>query len=401
MGTAGPVIIPFSAPAEVWGRPATTGDRGPRSAAARGHPCGTTCNVHTRGIRGRRRPRPGRPWWRPHRRHGAGRPCLARFVDGSEARRYRRAPYVQGSGSGCLRSAGGGGRVRRARAGIRRPARAGRCGHPLLRHPRHAHGEGREAARSGGSNGLGHDLRQPRARTRSRSASTSCSSRAARPPGTSTAARPASQARSSSRSRRPGAIDTNVGDVQWLGTAQASKATIAALVSSPTKYYVNVHTKKFPNGAVRGQLGAWKSVQGRRPGRRRVRRWPDRRPRSRVESRRRRRQRRSALGARLAATLRPGDVVARRRRARRRQDDVRPRRVPRARRRGAGVEPDVHDRPPLRGAACRSRISTSTASNGLGPEEWGDLEPYFDGTIAFVEWPEHARRLVAAGAGDR
>ena len=23
-------------------------------------------------------------------------------------------------------------------------------------------------------------------------------------------------------------------------------------------------------------------------------------------------------------------------------------------------------------------------------EEWGDLEPYFDGTIAFVEWPEHA-----------
>ena len=27
---------------------------------------------------------------------------------------------------------------------------------------------------------------------------------------------------------------------------------------------------------------------------------------------------------------------------------------------------------------------------GIGPEEWGDLEPYFDGTIAFVEWPEHA-----------
>ena len=26
---------------------------------------------------------------------------------------------------------------------------------------------------------------------------------------------------------------------------------------------------------------------------------------------------------------------------------------------------------------------------GLDAEEWGDLEPYFDGTIAFVEWPEH------------
>jgi tRNA threonylcarbamoyladenosine biosynthesis protein TsaE len=26
---------------------------------------------------------------------------------------------------------------------------------------------------------------------------------------------------------------------------------------------------------------------------------------------------------------------------------------------------------------------------GLDPEEWGDLEPYFDESIAFVEWPEH------------
>lgn len=26
--------------------------------------------------------------------------------------------------------------------------------------------------------------------------------------------------------------------------------------------------------------------------------------------------------------------------------------------------------------------------NGLSHAEWGDLEPYFDGTIAFVEWPE-------------
>jgi tRNA threonylcarbamoyladenosine biosynthesis protein TsaE len=26
--------------------------------------------------------------------------------------------------------------------------------------------------------------------------------------------------------------------------------------------------------------------------------------------------------------------------------------------------------------------------DGAGAEEWGDLEPYFEGTIAFVEWPE-------------
>jgi len=25
---------------------------------------------------------------------------------------------------------------------------------------------------------------------------------------------------------------------------------------------------------------------------------------------------------------------------------------------------------------------------GLSAAEWGDLEPYFDGSIAFVEWPE-------------
>lgn len=28
--------------------------------------------------------------------------------------------------------------------------------------------------------------------------------------------------------------------------------------------------------------------------------------------------------------------------------------------------------------------------DGLSAERWGDLEPYFDGTIVFVEWPEHA-----------
>lgn len=44
---------------------------------------------------------------------------------------------------------------------------------------------------------------------------------------------------------------------------------------------------------------------------------------------------------------------------------------------------------------------------GLEPEEWGDLEPYFDGTIAFVEWPEHggdwlppARAVVTLGHVD-
>jgi tRNA threonylcarbamoyladenosine biosynthesis protein TsaE len=44
---------------------------------------------------------------------------------------------------------------------------------------------------------------------------------------------------------------------------------------------------------------------------------------------------------------------------------------------------------------------------GLAAEEWGDLEPYFDGTVAFVEWPEHggdwlprARATVTLGHVD-
>jgi tRNA threonylcarbamoyladenosine biosynthesis protein TsaE len=32
--------------------------------------------------------------------------------------------------------------------------------------------------------------------------------------------------------------------------------------------------------------------------------------------------------------------------------------------------------------------------SAAGLEDWGDLEPYFDGTIAFVEWPEHAAGLL-------
>ena len=33
---------------------------------------------------------------------------------------------------------------------------------------------------------------------------------------------------------------------------------------------------------------------------------------------------------------------------------------------------------------------------GFDPEEWADLEPYFDGTVAFVEWPEHGGEWLPA-----
>jgi len=32
--------------------------------------------------------------------------------------------------------------------------------------------------------------------------------------------------------------------------------------------------------------------------------------------------------------------------------------------------------------------------HGLSPEEWGDLEPYFDDAVVFVEWPEAAAETL-------
>jgi tRNA threonylcarbamoyladenosine biosynthesis protein TsaE len=96
-----------------------------------------------------------------------------------------------------------------------------------------------------------------------------------------------------------------------------------------------------------------------------------------------------ALGARLAAQLRVGDVVSV------------------AGELGAGKTTFVR-------GACRALGVTGPVSSptytighrydarvpvahldlyrfdGVGAAEWGDLEPYFEGTVAFVEWPERA-----------
>ena len=56
----------------------------------------------------------------------------------------------------------------------------------------------------------------------------------------------------------PGLIDPSIGEVEWSDSAPATAALIAALIAKPNAYYVDVHTKAYKNGAIRGQLGRWK-----------------------------------------------------------------------------------------------------------------------------------------------
>jgi hypothetical protein len=59
---------------------------------------------------------------------------------------------------------------------------------------------------------------------------------------------------------QPGMIDVSTGELEWSGAANANKDIVSALVTHPAGFYVNVHTKAFASGAVRGQLGAWKKL---------------------------------------------------------------------------------------------------------------------------------------------
>jgi CHRD domain len=54
---------------------------------------------------------------------------------------------------------------------------------------------------------------------------------------------------------RAGAIVVPLGGTfKAKGCTKSTKATVKAILKKPGAYYVNIHTKKFPNGAIRGQL---------------------------------------------------------------------------------------------------------------------------------------------------
>ena len=98
-----------------------------------------------------------------------------------------------------------------------------------------------------------------------------------------------------------------------------------------------------------------------------------------------------ALAARLAGRLVPGDVVAV-------SGELGTGKTTfvRGACRALGVVQPVTSPTFTIGHRYRGRVDVSHLDlyrfAGVSPAEWGDLEPYFDDAIAFVEWPE-------AGAG--
>jgi tRNA threonylcarbamoyladenosine biosynthesis protein TsaE len=94
-----------------------------------------------------------------------------------------------------------------------------------------------------------------------------------------------------------------------------------------------------------------------------------------------------ALAARLAERLEPGDVVTI-------AGELGSGKTTfvRGACRALGVVDPVTSPTFTIGHRYRGRVEVSHLDlyrfAGVSPAEWGDLEPYFDGAIAFVEWPE-------------
>jgi hypothetical protein len=58
----------------------------------------------------------------------------------------------------------------------------------------------------------------------------------------------------------PGLIDPNVGEVEWNDSTPSTASIVSQLAKTPRGFYVTVHTRAYPNGALRGRLAGWKKV---------------------------------------------------------------------------------------------------------------------------------------------
>jgi tRNA threonylcarbamoyladenosine biosynthesis protein TsaE len=96
-----------------------------------------------------------------------------------------------------------------------------------------------------------------------------------------------------------------------------------------------------------------------------------------------------AIAAQLAAELRPGDVVTV-------SGELGSGKTTfvRGACRSLGVQGPVTSPTFNIGHRYRGHVDVSHLDlyrfDSVSPAEWGDLEPYFDGAICFVEWPEAA-----------
>ena len=100
-----------------------------------------------------------------------------------------------------------------------------------------------------------------------------------------------------------------------------------------------------------------------------------------------------AVGAEIAALLAPGDVVTVSG-----ELGTGKTTLVRGACRALGVEDPITSPTFTIGHRYHGRVDVSHLDlyrfAGVSAAEWGDLEPYFDGTICFVEWPEAGKGVL-------
>jgi tRNA threonylcarbamoyladenosine biosynthesis protein TsaE len=100
-----------------------------------------------------------------------------------------------------------------------------------------------------------------------------------------------------------------------------------------------------------------------------------------------------AVGARIAAALEPGDLVTVSG-----ELGTGKTTLVRGACRALGVDDPITSPTYTIGHRYRGRVDVSHLDlfrfAGVSAAEWGDLEPYFDGAVCFVEWPEAGKAVL-------